>query len=92
MEARERDGVCLYGLWHKGQVNGPCSGGADGHHILPVGVGGPDLIQNVIRLCRWHHTVAEARLIEPDELRAILTHYYGYRYDQNGYPIMEVKA
>lgn len=73
-KARARDGACLYGLWHKDG----CSGGLDGHHIIPVGVGGPDTLENVITLCRWHHTLAEARRIEADELRRLLYHYHGY--------------
>jgi hypothetical protein len=83
-KARDRDGACLYGLWHKDG----CRGILDGHHITPVGVGGPDVIENVISLCRWHHTLAEARRIEPDELRRLMTVYHQYEYDDLGQPIL----
>ena len=85
-KARARDGVCLYGIWHKDG----CKGILDGHHIIPVGVGGPDVIENVITLCRWHHTLAEARKIEPDEFRRLLSLYHGYKYDDLGRPISDV--
>lgn len=85
-KARRRDGVCLYGLRHKDG----CQGGLDGHHIIPVGVGGPDLIENVISLCRWHHKLAEARKIEPEEFREILTYHFGYKYDDLGWPMSDV--
>jgi hypothetical protein len=83
--ARQRDGYCLYGLWHKDG----CSNDLDGHHIIPVGVGGPDILENVISLCRKHHTLAEARRIEPDELRRLMGVYHGYQYEENGFPILE---
>ena len=83
-KARKRDGVCLYGIWHKDG----CNGGLDGHHIIPVGLGGPDVVENVISLCRWHHTLAEARKLEPDEFRRLLSHYHSYTYDDLGQPIL----
>lgn len=83
-KARARDGVCLYGIWHKDG----CRGGLDGHHIIPVGTGGPDVIENVISLCRWHHTLAEAVKITAEEFRRLLSRYYGYKYDELGWPIM----
>jgi hypothetical protein len=83
-KARERDGACLYGLWHKDG----CQGGLDGHHIIPVGVGGPDVIENVITLCRWHHVLAEAHRILADECRRLLTRYHGYQYDDLGWPVL----
>ena len=83
-KARARDGACLYGLWHKDG----CVGGLDGHHIIPVGVGGPDLLENVITLCRRHHTLAEARKIDPREFRRLLSHYHRYTYDDLGHPIL----
>jgi hypothetical protein len=83
-KARTRDGVCLYGIWHKDG----CQGGLEGHHIIPVGVGGPDVIENVITLCSWHHKLAEARKIDPDEFRTLLSRYHGYRYDKLGRPIV----
>jgi len=75
----------MYGLYTRG-ANGGCKGGLDGHHIIPVSTGGPDMIENVISLCRWHHTLAEALVIKADEFRNILTVYYKYKYDQNGKP------
>lgn len=87
-KARARDGVCLYGIFHRGAQHGGCKGGLDGHHIIPVGIGGPDVIENIISLCRWHHTVAEALMITAGELRPILSRYYGYKYDDLGLPIM----
>jgi hypothetical protein len=79
----KRDGVCLYGLLHKDG----CSAGLDAHHIIPEGVGGPDVDENLISLCRKHHNMAEAHQIEPEELRRILTHFFGYQYDVNGHPL-----
>jgi 5-methylcytosine-specific restriction endonuclease McrA len=78
----KRDGVCLYGLIHKDG----CSGGLDAHHIIPEGVGGPDVDENLISLCRKHHNLAEARIITPEVLQQILSHLFGYQYDANGHP------
>src|SRR5512147_1260894 len=75
-QARERDGVCLYGLLHKDG----CWNVLDGHHMDPVGTGGDDVIENVISLCRKHHTMAEDRRITKRELQAIMTLYHGYKY------------
>ena len=83
-KARNRDCACLYGLWHKDG----CKGILDGHHIIPVGVGGPDVVENVISLCRWHHTLAEARRIDPGELCRLMTVYHNYQYDDLGQPIL----
>lgn len=95
-KARKRDIYCLYGVKNnQKQKKDPFYrcwvGTLDGHHIIPVGVGGPDVMENVISLCRKHHIYAEDRRISPDELRAILTHYYGFQYDENGCPISENK-
>jgi hypothetical protein len=46
----------------------------------PVGTGGDDVIENVISLCRKHHTMAEERRITKRELQAIMTLYHGYVY------------
>ncbi len=78
----KRDGRCLYGLIHKDG----CSGGLDAHHIIPEGVGGPDEDENLISLCRKHHSLAEARIITPEVLQHILSHFFGYQYDANGHP------
>ena len=78
----KRDGACLYGLIHKDG----CSGGLDAHHIIPEGVGGPDVEENLISLCRKHHNLAEARLITPEVLQQILSYFFGYQYDANGHP------
>lgn len=83
-KARARDLYCLYGIYHKD----PCQGGLDGHHIIPVGTGGPDVIENVITLCRWHHTLAEARTISADACRHLMTTYHNYQYDDLGHPIV----
>ncbi len=53
--------------------------------MIPVGIGGPDELWNIISLCRWHHTLAEARRIEPEELRRLMTVYHGFTYDHLGY-------
>ena len=78
--AKTRDGTCLYGLVNQGRTYGACQGGLDGHHMNPVGTGGADVLENVITLCRWHHTLAEDRRIEQRELQAIMTLYHGYEY------------
>jgi hypothetical protein len=46
----------------------------------PVGVGGDDVLENVISLCRKHHDMAGACRIEKRELQAIMTLYHGYKY------------
>jgi hypothetical protein len=73
-----RDGVCLYGLAHKEN----CSGGLDAHHIKTKGSGGRGTLENGITLCRSHHQLAGDYKIKPEELRRILTMYYGYTYDE----------
>ena len=75
-QARERDGVCLYGLLHKDG----CEGGLDGHHMDKRGQCGDDVIENIISLCRKHHRMAEEYLIERRELQAIMTLYHHYQY------------
>lgn len=79
----KRDGACLYGLIHKDG----CSAGLDAHHLIPEGVGGPDVDENLISLCRKHHTLAEAGKIQAAELRRILTYYFDYQYDDLGRPL-----
>jgi hypothetical protein len=76
--ARQRDGVCLWGLFAKDG----CSGPIDPHHIKTSGSGGKDCLKNLICLCRKHHDQAHARLILPEELFAILTRFYGYSYEE----------
>ena len=77
---RGRDGICMWGLEHPG-VHGPCSAGLDPHHIVPRSVGGPDDRRHVITLCRHHHNQAEAHVITPEQLYAILTRRFGYQYE-----------
>jgi 5-methylcytosine-specific restriction endonuclease McrA len=72
----KRDGVCLWGLIKRDG----CSGGLDVHHIDTRGSGGDDVRENLITLCRKHHNQAGAHRITPDELRTVLTKWYGYKY------------
>lgn len=32
-----------------------CSGQVSGHHIQSKGAGGPDVAENILALCHWHH-------------------------------------
>lgn len=77
--ARLRDGACLYGLFRK---DGRCVEGIDPHHIQTVGSGGDDTLENLICLCRYHHQLAQTYVIEPRELRELLTLYYDYLYQE----------
>lgn len=72
----ERDGTCMYGVHHPGN----CSLGKHPHHIINRGAGGDDSLENVITLCPKHHNDAHNKRITLEELRAILTEHYGYRY------------
>jgi hypothetical protein len=76
---KRRDGICMWGLEHPG-LYGACSAGLDPHHIIPRSVGGPDDRKHVITLCRHHHNQAEAHVIKPEELYAILERRFGYQY------------
>jgi 5-methylcytosine-specific restriction endonuclease McrA len=70
-----RDGTCL------GMAFGtPCAGGLDVHHIQTRGSGGDDAVENLITLCRKHHSEAHTRRIEPEDLQNILRMLYGYPY------------
>ncbi len=44
------------------------------------GIGGDDVIENIISLCRKHHGMAERLQISRRELQAIMTLYHGYKY------------
>ncbi len=72
----KRDGFCMWGIIKQDG----CSGGLDVHHIDTRGSGGDDVRENLITLCRKHHDQAGAHRITPDELKAILTKLFGYRY------------
>lgn len=76
--SNERDGICLVGLY----THQACSGGLDPHHIDSKGSGGGDVPQNLITLCREHHNQAQEHKISKDELREILTAYFGYEYQE----------
>jgi predicted restriction endonuclease len=73
----ERDRVCLYGLYS----GDPDQFGLDPHHIEKVSQFGDDVPENVITLCRKHHDMAEANLISQEELREVLSFFYGYEYE-----------
>jgi len=77
-QARERDGYCLWGLVKQDG----CSGGIDGDHIDTRGSGGDDDLTNVITLCRRHHNEAHAGRITKEQLRATLSRFHGYTYDE----------
>ena len=74
-----RDGTCLWGLFHPGMA-GACSAGLDPHHIVHRGAGGGDTYENVITLCRMHHTAIHNGLIQDQDLYDILSRQYGYKY------------
>lgn len=76
--AIERDGMCLWGLVSQDG----CSAGLDPHHIVTRGAGGNDELTNLITLCRKHHDQAQAYKIPANDLRAVLTRFYGYRYEE----------
>lgn len=81
-EALERDGgVCLYGWKHPGRHGACVSGVIHPHHMQTRGAGGDDVVENIISLCPRHHDEAQSRRIPVEELRAILSGLYGYRYD-----------
>ncbi len=73
---RMRDGICLAGLVMKDG----CSGSVDVHHIASRGSGGDDTLENLICLCRRHHTRAHYGKISRGRLRAILHLYWHYFY------------
>nr|MBN1228873.1 HNH endonuclease [Anaerolineae bacterium] len=74
--ARERDGVCLVGLWSQDG----CVPGVDVAHIRGWGAhrSSADVLENVICLCRKHHQLHENGAIPDITLQGILYHYYGY--------------
>ena len=72
-EARERDGVCLWGLI----AQDGCVGGFDVHHIETKGSGGDDILDNLICLCRKHHNEAHNVRITKEQLKGLLRQFYG---------------
>ena len=76
-----RDGCCMISLGRPGKF-GACQGVLDVHHIVNRGTGGDDVKENMITLCRKHHSMAQEHRIERDELRAILTQYFRYNFER----------
>lgn len=76
---KKRDGVCLYGL----AMNETCSAGLDPHHVMNKGLGGHDLPNNLITLCRGHHHQVHMGNIPRGKLRQILRQYHGYDYTED---------
>jgi len=58
-----------------------CMGGEDIHHITHMGAGGDDVPENLIKLCRKHHSEAHDNKLSRERLRAILSINYGYNYE-----------
>jgi hypothetical protein len=56
--------------------NGECWGGLDIHHIDTRGSGGGDTIDNVILLCRRHHTLAQSGKPSKEYLHQRLKEFY----------------
>jgi hypothetical protein len=73
----KRDSVCLYGIIYKDG----CQGGLSVHHIKTRGSGGDDVPENLITLCQKHHHLAQGYRINPDDLREILTRFFGYKFE-----------
>jgi hypothetical protein len=79
-QALRRDGTCLVGLLFSKEY-GPCIFTTlHPHHIINVGAGGDDAVENIISLCPRHHDMAQAKIISLEILRAILARFYGYQY------------
>lgn len=74
--ARQRDGVCLAGMYFQDG----CVPGFDVAHIRSWGAGRSeaDRLENVICMCRRHHDRHERREIPDITLQGILYHFYGY--------------
>jgi hypothetical protein len=76
---KQRDGdICLYGIIKKDGCQGPKSV----HHIVTRGAGGSDVRENLITLCQKHHDLAQCYKIAVVELRAILTRFFNYHYEE----------
>lgn len=45
----------------RGLMGVRCYGKRDPHHIWPHGTGGPDTLENLITLCRAHHSAVHDR-------------------------------
>jgi hypothetical protein len=58
-------------------LGGDCFGDLDPHHIKSRGSGGGDIEENVILLCRRHHTLAHAGKISKSILYKRLTEIIG---------------
>jgi hypothetical protein len=63
-KVRQRDGACLYGLWHQDG----CFGMLHVHHIEYRGRGGDDIPDNAIVLCQKHHEMVHMEEISTEEL------------------------
>lgn len=61
---------------------GECIGGLDVHHIVGRGAGGDDLEDNLLLVCRWHHTKVHAYMFSREEqVLALRRFYYRLRND-----------
>lgn len=74
-DVRERDGFCLWGLYHKGKRGGPCQGRLHVHHIQYRGRGGDDSVDNGVVLCARHHTYVHDNNVDPQELFDLVKRY-----------------
>ena len=70
----------MVGLYFSAKF-GACVEGYDVHHITHKGAGGDDIPENLISLCRAHHNMVHNAKITKDELREILSSWYGYEYN-----------
>ena len=50
---REETGGCLMGCWNQ----------SVGHHVITKGANGPDLVENLMPLCKVHHDEIHATSI-----------------------------
>jgi hypothetical protein len=74
---RERDKVCLWGF----ASGDPCAGGLEVHHITFRSHLGDDTPENLIVLCTKHHQEAQSHAIKAEDLRGLLSTFYGYTYN-----------
>ena len=76
---QQRDGMCLVKLSRKMLLKyGDCYGPLDVHHLRTRGSGGDDVPENMITLCRKHHTMAGDWIIPREELEELLHDWFGY--------------